>query len=136
MQASDYIISALASRMYSEPKDDLILGFTACGLIIRNRFLAGWGGGNWLTLVAEHDKYSAKSEVLPLTFGDPHHDPIFRRCLAIAENIYHGRERDITEGALWYGKLHDCSDDFKNKIVRQPESHPRVATVGQLACFR
>ncbi len=151
MTASDYIISCLATRMYSEPKDDGLLGFTAAGLVIRNRVMAGWGP--WLTLITDHDKYSAKpDEPRILRFGDPDHDTIFRRTIGIAENIFGGREKDITEGALFYGRLDDCSEDFKERIVRprkitddsefaNRESqefaiHPMVAKIGRQMFFK
>lgn len=152
MTPADYIVSCLATRMYSEPKDDGLLGFTAAGLVIRNRVMAGWGP--WLTLITNHDTYSAKPDApRTLVFGDPDHDTIFRRCIGIAENIFGGREKDITEGALWYGRLDDCSEDFKEKIVRPPriiddpdypqrdqareiQAHPMVAKIGRQMFFK
>lgn len=152
MTPADYIVSCLSTRMYSEPKDDSLLGFTACGLVIRNRVMAGWGP--WLTLIMNHDKYSAKpDEPRALVFGDPDHDTIFRRCIGIAENIYAGREKDICEGALWYGRLDDCSEDFKERIVRpqkfiddmeypqrdqsrEIQQHEMVAKIGRQMFFK
>jgi hypothetical protein len=145
LNASDYITSCLATRMYSEPKDDGLLGYTACGLVIRNRVVAGWG--QWLDLIAKHDKFSANPDVIrPLIFGDPNHDTIFRRCLGIAETIYAGRERDLTEGALWYCRLEDCSDDFKERIIRPQQipnedgfivpAHAMVAKIGRQMFFK
>jgi hypothetical protein len=134
---SDYVISSLATLMYNEPKDDLILGYTVCGLIVRNRVMAGWEGGNWLRLIESHDRYSADPPASPrvLKLGDPNHDTIFRRCLGTAEQVVNGRERDITEGGLWYGRLNECSDWFKENIVRSA-SHQYVATVGRNAIFK
>lgn len=137
MLPSDYVVSALATLMYNEPHDDLVLGMTLCGLVVRNRVLAGWESGQWLRLIEVHDKYRFDGKPpRVLKFGDPHHDLLFRRCLAIAENIYNGKERDISEGALWYGRLNECSDEFKEKICRQMSDHPMVATIGRNACFR
>lgn len=137
MIPADYVISALATLMYNEPKDDLLLGYVACGLIVRNRKLAGWVGGDWMSVIRDHDKWSANPTSVPraLKFGDPNHDEWFRRCLAKAEMIYNGNERDITatpdgKGAKWYGRLDTCSDWFKENIVRQPNDHPMIATIG------
>ena len=137
MIASDYIVSALATLMWSDPHDDHILGLTACGLIVRNRKLAGWHGGDWMQNIINHDKYSANPPSSPrvLKFGDPNRDDLFRRCLAKADMIYNGREKDITadhegKGALWYCRLDTCSDWFKENIVRQPQDHPMISTVG------
>ena len=137
MVPSDYVVSALATLMYNESHEDLLLGMTVCGLIVRNRMIAGWEDGQWLRLIQKHDSWHfANAEPRVLKLGDPHHDQLFRRCLAVAENIYNGRERDITEGALWYGRLNECSDGFKEKIVRQMPDHPMVATVGRNSCFK
>lgn len=137
MVASDYCVSALSTLMWNESHEDLLLGMTLCGLVVRNRVLAGWEDGQWLRLIAKHDIYQmngAAPRVLKL--GDPIHDQLFRRCLAVAENIYLAKERDITEGALWYGRLNECSDEFKEKIVRHMDQHPMVATIGRNACFK
>lgn len=143
MVPSDYVVSALATLMWSEPHDDHLLGMTACGLVVRNRKMAGWSGGDFLTLIRNHDKYSANPPKTPrvLVFGDPNRDDLFRRCLAKADMIYQGREKDITadadsgRGALWYGRLNDCSDWFRDNIVRQMQDHPMVATVGMQKFF-
>ncbi len=137
MVPSDYVVSQLANIMWNESHEDLLLGMTLCGLVVRNRQLAGWEDGQWLRLIQKHDTYrfdNAEPRVMKL--GDPHHDQMFRRCLATAENIYAGRERDITEGALWYGRLNECSEQFKEKIVRQMANHPMIATIGRNACFK
>ncbi len=138
MQASEYFISALATLMFNESHEDLLLGMTLCGLVVRNRMVAGWEDGNWLRLIQKHDTYHFPADKSPraLKLGDPHHDMLFKRCLAVAENIYHGRERDITEGALWYGRLNACSEEFKEKIVRRMSDHAMIATIGRNACFR
>src|SRR5258708_18359659 len=143
MIPADYVVCSLANLMFNEPKEDHILGMTACGLIVRNRVISGWEGGQWLKLIQNHDKYSANPPANPrvMVLGDPNHDPIFRRCLGIAESIFMGRERDITadnegRGALWYGRLNECSDWFKENIVRQPQDHPMVATIGLQKFFR
>lgn len=138
MQPSEYVISALATLMYNESHDDLLLGMTVCGLIVRNRVIASWEDGQWLRLIQKHDSFNFPQNKTPrlLKLGDPHHDQIFRRCLAIAENIYLTKERDITEGALWYGRLNECSDEFKEKIVRRMAEHPMISTIGRNACFK
>lgn len=152
MVPSDYLVCSLATLMFNEPKEDSLLGFTACGLVVRNRVLAGWEGGNWLRLISKHDSYSASAfakasadlsaPLRVLVFGDPHHDSIFRRCLGVAENIYAGREKDITEGALWYGRLDACSEGFKENIVRPTnlvtglQEHAMVSKIGLQMFFQ
>jgi len=138
MVPSDYVVSALATLMFNESHEDLLLGMTVCGLVVRNRVVAGWEDGQWLRLIEKHDQFHFPVDKTPrvMKLGNPHHDQIFRRCLATAENIFNSKERDITEGALWYGRLNEVSDEFKEKIVRQMDAHPMVATIGRNACFK
>lgn len=144
MVPTDYVVSCLATLMFNEPAEDALMGYTLCGLIVRNRVLAGWEGGPWLTLISKHDNFSANPPETPrvLKFGDPQHNTVFRRTLAVAENIYNGREKDISEGALWYGRLDTCSDNFKETIVRPRnittglQEHAMVAKVGAQMCFK
>lgn len=148
MIANDYLIAALATLMWNEPKEDNFQGMLVCGLLNRNRVLAGWEGQNWLKLIQDYDKYSANPPATPrvLAWGDPIRDDRFRRCLGIATSIYEGREKDIIMGATRAAKLNECGQEFIDKIIRpmkfNPEKqimepvHPRVAQVGQQACFK
>lgn len=142
MVPSDYIVSALATLMWNESHDDLLLGMKVCGLIVRNRMLAGWEDGQWLRLIEKHDFWNFDDKpARVLKLGDPHNNQLFRRCLATAQTIYDGKERDITadwegKGALWYCRLNECSPEFAEKIVRQMKDHPMVATIGRQSCFR
>lgn len=137
MVPADYVKSEIANLMWNESHEDLLLGMTSAGLVLRNRVLAGWEGGDWVRLIEVFDRYSAKAPMEPraLRLGNPYKDDLFRRVLATAELIYDGREKDITYGALWYGRLDDCSEDFKVKIVRSA-AHQRVATVGRQQFFK
>jgi hypothetical protein len=142
MVPSDYTVSQLATLMWNEPHDDLLLGMQVAGLIVRNRVQAGWEDGQWLRLIEKHDFWNFDNKPpRVLKFGDPHNNQLFRRCLAVAQNIYDGKERDITadwqgNGALWYCRLNECSQEFKEKIVRQMENHPMISTIGRTSCFR
>ena len=142
MIPSDYVVSALATLMWNESHEDLLLGMKVCGLVVRNRMLAGWENGQWLKLIEKHDfwRFDNKPPRV-MTYGDPHNNQMFRRCLAAAENIYNGKEMDITAdifgaGSLWYCRLNDCSDEFKEKIVHDLGNHPMIATIGRNSCFR
>ena len=147
MVASDYVIFCLASLAWDEylrRPDDLFLGMTCTMLLTRNRVLAGWEGQNWIKLIQDFDKYSANPPKEPrvLQFGDPIRDDRFRRCLAIANSVYEGREKDIICGATRACRLAECSEDFANKIIRPTDPttglqvHPRVAQVGSQAFFK
>ena len=81
MVPSDYICCALANLMWNEPHDDLILGMTVAGLVVRNRVLAGWEDGQWLRLIEKHDSFNMPDEGTParvMKLGNPHHDPLSR----------------------------------------------------------
>ncbi|MGH7749792.1 MAG: hypothetical protein ACREQ5_34260 [Candidatus Dormibacteria bacterium] len=127
---------------YLRKPEDLFLGMTCTGLLVRNRVLAGWENQNWISLVQNFDKYSADPQTTrALIFGDPIRDDKFRRCLAIANNIYEGRESDIIKGATRACRLNECPEEFANKIVRPKDPtglsiHPRVAQVGRLSFFK
>ncbi len=145
MLASDYTICALATMVWNRAGKDSFLGMTAQALLVRNRVLAGWEGTNWNSLIQNHEKYSGTPNNTPIVWGDPTRDDSFRRALAIANNVYEGRELDITMGALRGCILSECSEDFANKIVRPTRTldngaveplHARVATVGRWSFFR
>lgn len=148
MLAADVICVYLAQLMFNEPKEDGVLGWTVCGLVVRNRVLAGWEGADWIALIDNHDKYSGNPPMTPrvLRRGDPVRDDKFRRCLAIAVNIYQGLEKDITKNALRYARLDKCSEEFAEKIVRpqklNPENgcmeqvHARLGQVGLQSLFK
>jgi hypothetical protein len=142
--ASDYVIAILANAMWNERSQDSILGMTACGLVIRNRVLAGWESGDWIANIKNYPKYDANPATEPQIpeIGDPIRNDLFRRCLGIAANIYSGLERDITFGALRAARLDQCSEDFANKIVRPKDPltglqlHPRCAQIGLRSFFK
>jgi len=134
----------LANLMFNEPSADGIQGMTACGLMVRNRVLAGWDSGDWITAIKNYHRYDANPTIEPKTpeIGDPIRNDLFRRCLGIATNIHQGLERDITFGALRCARLDQCSEDFANKIVRPKDPltglqlHPRVAQIGLRSFFK
>lgn len=141
--APDVVTIYLGLLMWNQSHEDAFLGMTVCGLLVRNRVLAGWHGQDWIANMREYDKYSANppKEPKPWTLGDPIRDDKFRRCLGIASSIYSGHEKDITCGGLRCCKLNECSDEFKEKIIRPVDPtgqpvHARVAQVGQLAIFK
>ena len=143
MLASDYIVCMLGNLMFNEPKDDGIQGMMACGLMVRNRVLAGWDSGDWIAAIRNYDKYSANPPASPrvLEIGDPIRNDLFRRVLAIANNIYQGLEKDITYGALRCARLDQCSEEFATKIVRPKgadglQVHARIAQIGLRSFFK
>jgi len=62
----------------------------------------------------------------------------FQAVLRRADRIYDGTEPDITDGALFYADLSDpgLAESFRLMILGNPESHPRIGTVGRNSFFR
>jgi len=147
MLASEVVIVYLANLMWAEQGEDLFNGMTGCGLVVRNRILAGWDNQDWVTNIQKHHTYSAHPLDMPKMWqlGDPVRNDKFRRCLGLATNIYEGREKDITAGATRYCDMRNVSEDFANKIIRptitHPDGsvtqvHPRVSQIGQRSYFK
>jgi hypothetical protein len=144
MLSSDVVVVYLATLMWNESQEDLFQGMLVCGLLVRNRVLAGWNGQDWIANIRDFDKHSANPPTAPriLKMGDPVREDRFRRCLGMAVSIYEGREKDITCGALRAAKLNEASPEFIAKIIQPVDAvtgfpvHARVAHVGQQACFR
>lgn len=137
MTVRDYVIAQLATLIWNEPHDDSLQGMLAAGLVVRNRVIAGWEGGDWLRLIAAHDRYAA-TEPKP---GKPNlgdvNNPLFRRVLGTADSVYSGLEKDITQGALYYANLNNITRDwFRDSIVRNPDAHPRIAQIGKQQFFK
>jgi Cell Wall Hydrolase len=126
---ADFEKSLLALVMWRSLDSDGLQGMVAVGLVVRNRVLAGWNGGNWLAVIAATSEYS-------MTWPDTR-DPMFQAVLARADSIYDGREPDITNGALYYANLSagGLSPWFLTNILRKPEVHARLGTVGQRTFF-
>jgi hypothetical protein len=135
----DYVKGILATPMWREDRGDALQGMTACGLVVRNRVKAGWHGGDWIAVMSAHNQYSSMSVVgdtQTVVWGDTS-DPLFQRVLWKVDDIYSGKELDITEGALYYANLNTMNSPwFKENIVGNPEAHPIVASVGKHKFFK
>ena len=77
--------------------------------------------------------------------GHPQPDPrdgSFRELLRRIDEIYHGTADDSSvnneqgQKSLYYAELHNVTSEwFRENILSDPESHPRLATVGQMTFF-
>lgn len=136
MVPSDYIKSALADLMWNDWKEDSFPGMICTGLLVRNRVLAGWNGGDWLINIEKFDAEGGDRKMpREVRHGDPNRDMLFRRCLALAENIYEGREKDITMGGKWASRLDQCSDAFKKGVIHNP-SNTFVGNIGLRTVYK
>lgn len=137
ISTSDFTKSVLALLMWREDGSDGVQGMTAVGLVVRNRVNAGWNGGDWLAVMEAHDKSSSVEHGDLNVIRWPNlRDPRFQAVLTKADGIYDGDEDDITGGALYYADLAvTITPWFTESILRQPESHPRIGTVGRQTFF-
>lgn len=152
MTGQDFLTAELARISWLEGGTEGISGAKAVCFSIRNRIRAGFYGGDWSQVLSNHKNWSATLEPLPATIPDPR-DSAFRTFLQDVTNIFTGMSEDnITIAqdsmanylkignlsaapppALYFCRLNEItSDHFLNEIVRKPEVHKRIATVGTL----
>jgi hypothetical protein len=107
----------------------------ACMILscIANRQKLGWG--TWLELLDSIDKYSA---LIVQPTGTPSiWDPNFVRLLHEVESCYDG-SKDFANGALyWFDSAQEVTNPwFREKILDNPDSHPRVGNMNSLMLLR
>lgn len=137
MTAEQFIKGQIVSFAYKEAKhvgDSLDL-MIAIAHVIRNRQRAGWFGGDWIEIL--HNYADAAAKIYP-----PHktdlRDPNCKILMQQVDDIFNGLAPErLTFGALYYAELHRIDNTkFLANIVRDPEHHPRIANVGQVAFFQ
>jgi len=122
--------------MWNDYKEDAFNGMICTGLLVRNRVAAGWNGADWLANIERFNAEGGeRKEPRLVKLGDPNRDLLFRRCLALAENIYEGREKDLCCGGLFAARLDRCSQDFIKKVVHNPDC-VRIAKIGLRDIFK
>jgi hypothetical protein len=104
----------------------------AVAFVMRTRFRDGWG--DWMKILGDADRVAGT--LYPPTIPNVR-DIAFRVILNGIDDVFTGLAIDkMTEGALFYCELNNCQPWFVEKIVRDPETHPRVATIGPVSFFR
>lgn len=100
--------------------------------VLSNRVRHGWGG--WLETLDRISQFSAQLE---LPTGTPSlWEPQFERLLHEVETIYDGT-RDHAKGALYWADLRRVDNPwFKEKIIGNPEDHPRIGDMNTLTLFK
>lgn len=99
---------------------------------IANRVRLGWG--NWLETLDRIPLYSA--ELVQPTGTPSIWEPQFVRLLHEVESIYDGTQ-DYSKGTLYWCDLRRVETEFfKEKILAQPDQHPKLVDMNTLACFR
>ena len=150
MKDTQFICSMLLLKCWQEARQEGVNGMCAVAFTIRNRIRAGWYGGNWIDVLSNLDKASAKLE--PPTTEIPDTRPFaIMSFMQTIDNIFSGAQEDnitIKQGgevqsmgikvplAMYWGRLDQITNPwFLENIVRKPEQHQRIAQVGQLFFF-
>jgi hypothetical protein len=112
----------------------------AIAQVIANRVHAGWEGGDWMKVIENAPNYIGT--VNRRTLVTSSRDPDFRELLRKIEDIYFetadSSNVNTEEGgiSLYYAELHKIDRPwFKEQILSDPASHPRLAQVGQITFF-
>jgi hypothetical protein len=102
------------------------------GSCLANRVRLGWG--SWLEVLDRIPNFAATTE---MPTGTPQiWSPEFVRLLHEVEAIYDGTV-DHAKGAVYWADTRRIETPFfREKIMGQPESHPRVVDMNTLVLFR
>ena len=107
---------------------------------LKNRVDAGWNGGDWIRVIESAPDYRGTVQPDVHTHIDPR-DGNFRELMRRIDDVYHGTADDTNinldgSKSLFYAELHNLNRDwFSDRILSDPQSHPRIAHVGQLTFF-
>jgi hypothetical protein len=112
----------------------------AVAQVLANRVSAGWGGGDWLRVIDTAPDYRGTVLDNPVQLNP--RDGGFRELLRRIDDVYHGTADDSNvnneqgQKSLYYAELHHLNREwFEDNILKDRESHPRLATVGQITFF-
>ena len=136
MNADNYIKGRLATFCIEEcSKTGNVDNMLAVAFVLRNRVDAGWHGGDWLSVIEDAPKQ--RGNFPPPLVGLSLRDYHIKEFLRQIDDVYTGEAEDeLTQGALYYAVLHTLTDEwFISNIVRNPNSHPRIAQVHLTSFF-
>lgn len=113
----------------------------AVAQVVKNRVDAGWQGGDWIRVLDSAPDYRGTVQPSPGRI-DPH-DGTFRELMRRIDDVYYGTADDSNVNndsgkSLYYAELHNLNRDpdwFEMQILSDLDSHPRLASVGQLTFF-
>jgi len=112
----------------------------AVAQVLANRVNAGWNGGDWLKVIMTAPDFRG-TIVIYQEPPDPRNGS-FRELLRRVDDVYHGIADDSAvnneqgQKALYYAELHNLNREwFRENILSDLESHPKIATVGQMTFF-
>lgn len=110
--------------------------------VLANRFRSGWG--SWSEIIDNIPKYAAILD-MPVTGTFPIWEPSFVRLLHEVEGIYDGSQNyalskdnvGVKHQALYWADLrHIETEFFRERIISQPEIHPRIGDMNSLTLFK
>jgi hypothetical protein len=100
---------------------------------IANRVRLGWG--SWLEVIERIPQFAAENEQ-PTGFPQIW-EPNFVRLLHEVDNVYDGSGTDYSKGAMYWADLRKIDREwFKERILKDSTTHPRVADLNTLTLFR
>ena|SRR5437660_2581044 len=112
----------------------------AVAQVLANRVHAGWEGGDWIKVIENSPNYTGTINERPLSTSS--RDSAFRELLRKIDEVYYetadSSNVNTQEGeiSLYYAELHNINRSwFKENILSDPASHPRLAQVGQITFF-
>jgi hypothetical protein len=102
------------------------------GSCIANRVRLGWG--TWLEVLDRIPNFAAITE---MPTGTPQiWSPEFIRLLHEVESIYDGTADHAKGAVYWADTRYIETAFFREKILGQPDNHPRVVDMNTLILFR
>jgi hypothetical protein len=108
--------------------------------IVRNRVLAGWGDGSYLAVMNAHSDVT--SDALPDTQRPLDlSDRLLQLLIRDIDEIYNGtsqeKMKDTLKEALYFQFITQPPRQwFEENIIRDPEHHPLIASMGIMVFFK
>jgi hypothetical protein len=131
MTTDDFIKSIIALALWREDRGGGLDGMIAVGCCLANR-VKDWKQ-SWQQVLEGKNQLSSmtvKGDPETIVYPDTR-DPLFIKLLAAINDIYGGRQKDLTNGSHWYANPAAITSGwFKENIVDQPAVHPVTARVG------
>ncbi len=135
MTRDDYNKALLLILVLREARGTGLDSIRAVAHVVRNRVQAGWG--TWNQVMTAHNQFS--SMVIrgdPNTVWYPADTDIDNLCSTI-ENVYDGKDIDLTHGALYYWNPQIATSGwFKDNIADNPDQHPQTGQFGPQVFYR
>jgi hypothetical protein len=109
--------------------------------VIRNRVVAGWGAGSFISVLANHDQAEGNEGSQTWTPQLDVEDRVLQMIVRDIDDIYFGTAEDqvkrVVQDSLYYQFIDKpLRQWFTDHILLDNKNHPRIAQVGPIALFR